>query len=445
LRARMKMQENDAEAAIKDLEEILKKQPSQKSALFYMATARLALGQIEQARAFIGDLEKYHPSYLHSKLLHIQASFTANEPDKALQQANQLTETAKKAIPNAEMTAQELEEIRIRALIARGSAYLDLGKINEARADFQQVQKLSPGSSAAYINLARVSVAAKNLPEALGFYEKALSLDGKNFDALNGLISVLKQQRQFPQAHQRIDQMLASGQKLELPALHYLKADIYRAEMNFGAAEAELQKAMGTDENYLPAYSAYASIMVERNQIDRAIEQYRKIVERKQSAAIYTLLGILEDARQNFDESEKHYRKALEIAPESPIAANNLAWNIADTNRGNLDEALQLAQTAASRNPTNAGFYDTLGWVYYKKGLYAQAAEHLKKAVALEATSAAREGRAENPAYRLRLGQALASTGDKPNARKEVELALQNEKDLTEKEVRDARNFLAGL
>jgi hypothetical protein len=69
----------------------------------------------------------------------------------------------------------------------------------------------------------------------------------------------------------------------------------------------------------------------------------------------------------------------------------------------------------------------------------------LKKAVALEATSAAREGRAENPAYRLRLGQALASTGDKPNARKEVELALQNEKDLTEKEVRDARNFLAGL
>lgn len=445
LRARVKLQGNDAEAAIKDLEEILKRQPSLKSALFYMATARLALGQVEQARAFIGDLEKYHPSYLNSKLLQIQASFTANEPEKALQQANQLIESAKKAIPNGETTAQELEELRIRALLARGSAYLDLGKINEARADFQQIQKLSPGSSAAYINLARVSLAARNPAEALGFYEKALSLDARNFDALNGLIGVLKQQKQFPQAHQRIDQMLAGGQKSELPALHYLKADVYRAETNLEAAEAELQKAMQADENYLPAYSAYASIMIERNQTDRAIEQYQKIVERKPSAAIYTLLGMLEDARQSFDQSEKHYRKALEIAPESPIAANNLAWNIADNNRGNLDEALQFAQTAASRNPTNAGFYDTLGWIYYKKGLYAQAAEHLKKAVALETASAAREGRAENPGYRLRLGQALASAGDKPNARREVELALQNEKDLSEKEARDAKNFLAGL
>jgi tetratricopeptide (TPR) repeat protein len=445
LSARVKLQNNSAEEAIKDLEEILKKQPSLKSALFYMAQSRLSLGQIEQARAFIGDLEKYHPGYLPGKLLQIQASFTANEPEKALQQANQLIETAKKAIPSGETTAQELEELRIRAIIARGSAFLDLGKINEARADFQQVQKLSPSSSNAYVNLARVSVAAKNLPEAAGFYEKALSLDGKNFDALSGLIGILKQKKQFPQAHERINQALAGGQKSEIPALHYLKADVYRAEMNPNAAEAELQKAMEIDRDYLPAYSAYASILIDRNQIDRAIEQYKKIVERRQSAAVYTLLGMLEDARQNYVESEKHYRKALEIAPESPIAANNLAWNMAEYNQGNLDEALQLAQTTSNRNPGNAGFFDTLGWVYFKKGLYTQAAEQLKKAVALETADAARSGRTENPAYRLRLGQALASSGDRPSARKEVGVALQNQKDLSEREVQDARNLLASL
>lgn len=445
LRAGVKLQDNDAENAIKDLEEILKKQPSLKSALFYMAQSRLALGQVEQARAFIGDLEKYHPSYLPSRLLQIQASFTANESEKALQQANQLIETARTALPSAETTAQELEELRVRALVARGSAYLDLKKLAEARGDFQEVQRLSPGSSNAYVNLARVSVAAGNLPEAFGFYEKALSIEGKNFDALNGLVGVLKQQKQFPQAHGRIDQSLANGQKAELPALHYLKADVYRAEMNLEAAEIQLQKAMELDENYLPAYSAYAGILVERNQTDRAVEQYKKIVEKKQSASVYTLLGTLEDARQNYDESEKHYRKALEIAPESPIAANNLAWNIAAYDRGNLDEALQLAQTIASRSPGNAGFSDTLGWIYFKKGLYTQAAEQMKKAVALEAVEAVREGRVENSAYRLRLGQALASVGDKSNARREVEVALQNQKDLSEREVQDARNLLAGL
>lgn len=448
LGARVKLQENNAEEAIKDLEEILKKQPSLKSALFYMAQARLTLGQVDQARAFIGDLEKYHPSYLYSKLLQIQASFTAGEPEKALQQSNSLLEAAKTATPTAETTAQELEELRVRALIARGSAYLDLGKLTQARADFQEVQKLSPNSSNAYVNLARVSSAARNQAEALGFYEKALSIDAKNFDALNGLVNVLKDLKQFAQAHQRISKALAAAgdmPKTDLPALHYLQADVFQAEKNLDAAETELRTAMEADENYLPAYSAYAALLVERNQTDRAIEQYKKIVEKKQSASVYTLLGMLEDARQNFDESEKYYRQALEISPETPIAANNLAWNIADYNRGNLDEALQLARTNASKAPGNASFYDTLGWVYFKKGLYSQAAEQMKKAVALDAADAKRAGKPETPGYRLRLGQALASAGDRPNARKEVEVALQNQKDLSEKEVQEARNLLAGL
>jgi tetratricopeptide (TPR) repeat protein len=447
LGARVKLQDNNAEEAVKDLEEILKKLPSHKGALFYMANARLSLGQIDQARAFIGDLEKYHPSYLYSKLLQIQASFAANESEKALSQANQLIEALKKSQPNIETTAQELEELRVRALSARGAAYLSLRKLTEARADFQEVQKLSSNSSSAYVNLARVSAAAGKGAEAISFYQKALSIDGKNFDALNGLISVLKDQKQFAQAHERLDKAIASADtpRMDLPALHYLKADVFQAEKNLAAAETEFQKSMAADENYLPAYSAYAALLVGQNQTERAIEQYKKIVEKKQSASVYTLLGMLEDARQNYDESEKAYRKALEVAPETPIAANNLAWNIAAFDKGNLDEALQMAQTNVNKVPGNASFYDTLGWVYFKKGLYSQAAEQLKKAVALDAADARRSGRAETPAYRLRLSQALARAGDKPNARREVEVALQNQKDLSESEVQDARNLLAGL
>jgi tetratricopeptide (TPR) repeat protein len=57
LRARLNLQDNKAEIAVKDLEEILKKLPSHRDALFFMTEARLALGQTDQARAFIGDLE----------------------------------------------------------------------------------------------------------------------------------------------------------------------------------------------------------------------------------------------------------------------------------------------------------------------------------------------------------------------------------------------------
>jgi tetratricopeptide (TPR) repeat protein len=134
----------------------------------------------------------------------------------------------------------------------------------------------------------------------------------------------------------------------------------------------------------------------------------------------------------------------LQISPATPIAANNLAWLLA-ANGGNLDEALALSQSVISRNQSVAGYYDTIGWIYFKKELYSPAVEQLKKAVALDEAEANRNGQQKNAAYRLRLGMALASAGDKPSARKEVEISLQNGRNLSEQETQDAKNLLATL
>jgi hypothetical protein len=40
---------------------------------------------------------------------------------------------------------------------------------------------------------------------------------------------------------------------------------------------------------------------------------------------------------------------------------------------------VRLAQGVVQKNPNIAGFVDTLGWVYYKKGLYGAAIEQLQK------------------------------------------------------------------
>jgi tetratricopeptide (TPR) repeat protein len=446
LRARVRLQENKPEEAVKDLEEVLKKQPSQINALFYITQARLALGQIDEARAFIGDLEKYHPDFLKTKLLKIQASFSSGEAETALREANELLNAVKNSYPNAETDAQGLEELRVRALTARGLAYLELGKLTESRSDLQAVQTLSPNSSAAMVNLARVAGAEKNAIEALTLYEKALAADNKNFDALNGLVNVLMRQKRFDDAHAKIDQAFETNaaQTEILPALHYLKSNVFTAQQNVEATEAELKKAIEIDGSYLPAYSSYASLLIEQNKIAEAVEQYKIIVEKKPSASVYTLIGLLEDGRNNGAEAEKNYRRALQIGNGTSIAANNLAWLITG-NDGNLDEALALAQKVVSANGNNAGYHDTLGWIYYKKGLYSPAIEQLKKAVALDESEAVKSGSETNSAYRLRLGMALASAGDKPSARREVEISLQNTEDLSEREVIDAKNLLASL
>lgn len=447
LSARLSLQENKAEEAVKDLEEILKKLPSHRAALFSMTEARLALGQTDQARAFIGDLEKYHPNYLRTRLLKIQMAFSESDAASAFRLANDLYETSKGIIADAGTMTREIAEIRIRALSARGLANLQLGKLTEAKADLQEVLNNSPKSAGAMVNLAKVFTAEKNPAEALKLYENALVADEKNFDALTGIIGVLNSQKQFAQAHAKLDEFLAknAGRNDILAALHYLKADTFIAEKNKDAAEAELKRAMERDENYLPAYSAYASLLIAKNQTDAAIEQYKLAVQKKPSAALFTLIGMLEEARENLPEAEKNYRRALDIAPDAPIAANNLAWLIADRGQGNLDEALRLAQAAVNKNSTVAGYYDTLGWVYFKKGLYSPAVEHLKKAVSLDEADAKRTGAPTNAAYRLRLGTALASSGDKLSARREVETSLANEQSLSQKEAQEAKSLLASL
>jgi tetratricopeptide (TPR) repeat protein len=447
LRARLNLQDNRAEEAVRDLEEILKKLPSHRSALFYMTEARLAMGQTDQARAFIGDLEKYHPNYLKTRLLKIQAAFADSHPENAFRLSNELYETARGIVADSSAMTREVAEIRIRALSARGLANLQMGKTAEARNDLQEVLKNSPRAAGAMVNLARVFIAEKNLAEALRLYDNALSVDVKNFDALSGAIGVLSRRKQFAEAHVRTDEFLGknAGRNDVLAALHYLKSDVFIAGKNADAAEAELKRAMELDENYLPAYAAYASLLVRKNRTDAAIEQYRTAVRKKPSAAIFTLIGMLEEARENTSEAEKNYRRALEIAPETPIAANNLAWLIADGGQGNLDEALRLAQSAVNRNTAVAGYYDTLGWIYFKKGLYSPAVEQLKKAVALDEADAKRTGAAPNPAYRLRLGTALASAGDKFSARREVETSLANARSLSQKEAQDAKSLLASL
>jgi len=442
LRARVHMFDSKPAEAVKDLEDILKRQPSERDALFYISQAKIMLGQLDQARAFIADLERYHPTFLKVGLLKIQDALSTGDSAGALKQASELYTKAESATPNGDNTVARLQELKMRAMSARGLAHLDLGKLAEAKVDLAEILRLSPNSTSGMINLAKVYIAEKSPKEALSLYEQAIAIDGQNFDAISGIVSISINLGQTGNAHSKIDESIAgnAGRGDVLAALHYLKSTVYTAEKHNSDAENELKTSIELDSGYLPAYSSYAALLVGRNETAAAIEQYQTVIQKSPSAPVFTMLGILEDSRGNLAEAEKHYRSALELAPDSPIAANNLAWLIAE-NQGNLDEALQLATASVSRNQNVAGFYDTLGWVYLKKGLYSPAVEQLRKAVMLEEKT----GNIATASYRIRLGVALASAGDTVSARREVEASLRSSGSLSQKEVNDARRVLATL
>jgi Flp pilus assembly protein TadD len=320
-----------------------------------------------------------------------------------------------------------MQDLRLRALSSRGLAFLDLGKVSEAKTDLSEVLTLSPNSAEARVNLAKVFARERDYAAALQMYRDALALGPENFDALTGFINTSIQLKHTQDAHRKTDEWLAAtaDKKETQAALHYLKSTIFGAERNPAGQEQELLSSIATDENYLPAYSAYANLLAGQNRADEAIAQYRKVVEKRPAAQVYTMLGILADGLGRSAEAEQQYRKALEIAPGTPIAANNLAWLLVENN-GNLDEALQLATSAVSKNQMSAGYHDTLGQVYLKKGLFSPAVEQFKKAVTLDEANGQRKGNGTTSGYRNRLGIAMAAAANKTGDRGYSDLSTRN-------------------
>ncbi len=447
LRARVKSQTGqtgDLKAAVEDLKEVLRQEPNSRPALYFMAQAYFSLGQVDQARSFAGDLERGYPDYLPGKLMQVQMSLFTGDPKTALRLSSDLLDRLSKSAPDRETSPQMLAGLSSRALIARGSAKVQSGDLAGARQDFAAARDIAPKDTDAYVNLAVVSLLEQKPDEAIGFYENALAVDAVNFNALSGLMELFARQKQGDKARARIDQALASSPNNA--SLHFLKAQVFGMEQNQQGAEAELRRALELDPNYTAAYSALGALFVNTRQEDRAIAEYRKIVELKpDNATAYTLIGMLEDARKNYDAAAENYRRALELDQNSAIAANNLAFLYADQGKGNLDEAVRMAQGVVQKNPRIAGFADTLGWVYYKKGLHGAAVEQLQKAVALDEEAAQKSKAAPSATYHYHLGMALAARGDKTSAKRELELALKLGEKSPFDEAEQARRSLATL
>jgi tetratricopeptide (TPR) repeat protein len=469
LRARLRLNQDRPKDAIEDLKQVLKIEPRDQAGLYFMAEACFRAGQSEQARIFAGDLEKYYPDYLPGTLMQVQINLAAGDTANAARLANELLARLDKAAPDQRNSPQLLNELRAKTLTARATTFLQpkAGETDvsaaakaSARADFTAARDLQPNAPSSHNNLAAVSLAERKPDEAVQHYERALSLDAANFDALNGLTTLYMSQGKFDEAQARIDQAIA-GRPTSAP-LHYLKAGIYgrlggiaEAQRDEGRkgqyaqqAEAELRRAIELDPAFVPALNSLGNLYIKTNRPDEAVAEFRRMSERRpDDPTPYMLIGMVEDNRKNYSASTEAYKRAMTVNAESAFAANNLAWNYAEHGAGNLDEAVRLAQGVVQKFPGEPGFADTLGWVYYKKGLHAAAAEQLQKAVRQTEERMARGQSTDSALYRYHLGMSLAALGRKPEARQQLQQAVNMTKGtkLSPENEQEARKALASL
>ena len=100
-------------------------------------------------------------------------------------------------------------------------------------------------------------------------------------------------------------------------------------------------------------------VAYEKNgELDSAIKEYKAASGKMPVAYLY--LGNVSFRKNELDEAEGYYRKAMKEMPGNGDVYNNLAW-LFYTKKENLDEAGELALKAMSLNPAKKDIYqDTL-------------------------------------------------------------------------------------
>jgi tetratricopeptide (TPR) repeat protein len=93
-------------------------------------------------------------------------------------------------------------------------------------------------------------------------------------------------------------------------------------------------------------------------------------------------LGVVYDKWGKKKASIEEMKTVISLDEKDANALNYLGYTYAELGE-NLDEAERLIKAALKQKPDDGYITDSLGWVYYKKGLFDKALKYLEKAVSL--------------------------------------------------------------
>ena len=292
--------------------------------------------------------------------------------------------------------------------------------------------KLAPDSAAVQTAAGRLAQMKNDTAAARTAYGRALEFDPRSYQALAGLLTTEMQGKQFGNARALIEKQLA--QNPNDPNLLLMSAQTYNALGDAFAMEKALKKTVEVDPQSLQAYVMLGKMYYQQGRLDLARRELETYVgQAPNSVPANTMLGTILELQGRKDDAKARYNKALQIDPRAAVAANNLAWIDSNSN-GNLDVALQLAQTAKSQLPNRHEVDDTLGWIYYKKGLSSMAVEALTQS-ALKAP--------DNPSYNYHLALAHHQNGNNAEAKKYLEKALASKSKFDQAD--EARKLLESI
>jgi tetratricopeptide (TPR) repeat protein len=390
--------------------------PSSTAAYFALGRVQTARSQTDAAIAAYQEVLRLNPRATAAKIALAQLHLAEGRPNSSVV-------FAQEALAN-EPSNGDAQLVYVRALLTQG-------ELQRAEFELKQLVARFPKSAEVQTQMGMLLGRKHENAAARTRFERALELEPDHTEAVAGLVALDLSAKNHAAARARADALV--GARSTAPNLA-LAGRTYASTGEFSAAEALLRRAIDQDSSYLPAYAALGQLYVVQGRLDAARAEFEAFVQRSpKSIAALTMLGVIEQSKGNIKGARDRFEQVLQIDPEAAVAANNLAW-IYGEDGGNLDVALQLAQTARRRLPDAAEVNDTLGIIYYKKNLAPSAVAALRVSAEKDPT---------NPLYHYHLGLAYAKAGDTARAAQALQRALALKPDFDG--AQDARSLLTTL
>ena len=411
LSATFLLDKGDVAQALQELQAVVTRAPENPVSRYNLGRAHAARGEWEQARQQFVKAIELRSDYVMARLALAQLQVTRGEYDGALKTAEGVL---------------NLDKGNINARLIESAALMGQKKFGDSRVMLDAMLKANPSSPDVLFQLGVVSLAENKYKEADDAFRRSYQLSPANSRGLMGMVETAMAQNKTDEAMRilqaesdkapnRSDLLLALGNT----AVRAGKFDF--AIQTFTRVLNQTEKGREQGDIYLRIGETYRR----KGDLASSIQALQKARETlPDNITVLSTLALVLDSASRKPEAKQVYEATLKLDPNNGVALNNLAFLLAESG-GDLDEALTKAQRAKQLLPNLFEISDTLGWIYLKKNLSANAIDIFKDLVVKQPN---------HSTYHYHLGMAYSQQGDKSKALEQLREALKYNPQKEEKE-----------
>ncbi len=326
----------------------------------------------QQALQWMGEALHKYPAQQEWRLVYAQMLADAQQFEQSIKQFQQL-------LP-------EYPE-KGTILYALGVLSLETKQLLAAKEYFIQLIKMEQRLNNAQFYLGQIAQQEKDLENALNWYYQ---------------VKEDKDASIYLNAQAQIALILAEQGQLDKAIQHLRSVPVSREEDALNLIQLE------------------ADLLIDQKSYQQALDAYDRALKLKpDNVNVLYMRALLAEKIGLWRQLEEDLRRVLVIDPKNVNALNALGYSIADNTEyfqtERLQDAYQLIKQALALRPDDYYILDSMGWVLYKMGNYAQAIAYLRKALSKQ----------EDPEMAAHLGEVLWVNGDRPAAIRVWEKALE--------------------